>query len=179
MKLVAILSALVFISIYLFNYISKTLPATISWVNNGFEDMYAFLTGQSTGLESVSKLANTMWFFPDSFFFLLFGTGHTVYQAVGYYHSDIGLINDLWLGGLVGLFLLYLPFVFIFFKTFSNRASSLNKVLTVFLLISFFTTNLKAVIVSYNVGTSIVLLLCFYLIYTGNLEADNNIKDIK
>ncbi|AIQ37493.1 hypothetical protein R50345_24400 [Paenibacillus sp. FSL R5-0345] len=171
MKFILIITGLIFISSIALNYLNEILPTTMSWVSNGVDDLLAFFNGQDNGTDSVSKLTNTMWFFPESLF-LVFGTGHTVYEATGYSHSDIGYVNDLWLGGLIGSLLLYIPFNYMFLKAFRSKYHQLDRILVVFLLISFFISNIKTVIISYNVGTSVTMLLAFFVIFN-----DRNYKD--
>lgn len=149
----------------------------MAWVSNGVDDLLAFLNGQDNGTDSVSKLTNTMWFLPESLF-LLFGTGHTVYEATGYSHSDIGYVNDLWLGGLIGSLLLYIPFIYMFLKAFRSKYHQLDRILVVFLLLSFFIANIKTVIISYNVGTSVTMLLVFFVIFNDRNYKDKGIERV-
>ncbi len=176
LKMSIITFFLALISIQAINYFSKILPTTMYWVNSGINDAIGFFKGEK-GTDSVSIITSqNNWLLPDSYF-IFFGTGHNVYEAKGYSHSDVGYVNDIWLSGILGFTFLYSSMVFLFLTAFFKRNVFLIRTLVVFLALSFFVTNIKTIILSYNVGTSIVLLLLFFIIYESNINNSDGVNN--
>lgn len=161
-----IIIILIWVSFIGLDYLYELHPTTMHWVKSGIEDAIGFFRGE-VGTDSVSIITSeSNWYTPKSIY-ILTGTGHTIYGATGYSHSDVGYINDLWLGGIIGILLLYIPFIIIFIRAYKSRYHPVDKILIIFLMLSFFVANIKTIILSYNVGTSIVMLLTFFVIYNN------------
>lgn len=94
---------------------------------------------------------------------LLFGTGHTLYAAAGYPHSDVGYVNDLWMVGLVGCLLLYGGFFLLFRRALQATVSHRQKMLVLFLGISMAVFQIKANAISFCAGLNVTLPLLFLL----------------
>jgi len=163
-KLTFILSTIYILSSFSFQYISDNFPNTINWAKNGIDDFVYFFKG-NVGNDSVSIITSSeKWHLPEKYW-ILTGTGHNVYGASGYSHSDVGYVNDLWLVGLLGIFLLYLPFIFLVIMALKKTSSIKVKSFIVFLMTAFFVANVKTIVLNYNVGTSITLLFLFFIVY--------------
>lgn len=158
-----------------FSFLVESFPNTFGWVESGINDVLGFLKGEM-GDDSLSVITSSeKWHMPESIW-ILTGTGHNVYGARGYYHSDVGYVNDIWLVGILGLTLLYLPIITLFIKALKEIKILKARALIVFLMASFFVTNIKTIVLNYNVGTSIVFLITLFMIFNRN--SINRIKKI-
>ncbi len=101
------------------------------------------------------------WNFPTGVS-LVFGTGHTIYEAEGYAHSDVGYVNDLWMGGIVGSVLLYAAFAYLLWNAFRGSAKNI-KWLVVFFAAAILIFQVKANAFMFNAGLNTILPLCFYI----------------
>ena len=145
-------------------HLINSFPTTMTWVQSGINDTIGFFKGEN-GNDSVSVIMSSSKFkLPDSILVII-GTGHNVYNASGYAHSDVGYVNDIWLVGLFGIFILYFPLTILFIRAFRKTKYISIKVLILFLSTSFFLANIKTIVFNYNVGTSIVLLIILFIIY--------------
>lgn len=105
-KIILLLSISVFavtISLLMLNYF---LPLTISWIKDGFIDIINFLfRDEFTGNFEV---LDNMLIFPEGKDFI-FGKGFRLYlNNFGYPSSDIGFSNDLFMGGIIYVLILYI-----------------------------------------------------------------------
>lgn len=93
------------ISVY---FIYENSPATFAWISSGFQDLLNFFNGEKTG--NFATLHNMM-VFPTGIN-LLFGMGFRLYDNTqGFLRSDIGYVNDLFMGGLVYVSILYITII--------------------------------------------------------------------
>lgn len=84
-------------------------PFTYNWIIAGVEDTINFFVNQDkTG--TYASIADTMFYRPTGVS-MIWGEGHRVYSehglSRGYIASDIGYVNDLFMGGLIYVFILY------------------------------------------------------------------------
>lgn len=87
------------------NFIDKVAPHTYDWVMEAVNQTQLFLfKGELTGI--YRDLFTEHFFIPQGIS-LIFGEGHRVYGVQGYKHSDVGFVNDLFLGGVIYIILLY------------------------------------------------------------------------
>lgn len=98
---------------------------------------------------------------PDTMKELWIGTGHTVYQAEGFQHSDLGYVNNIWLIGIVGTILLYGNYMKLFIDCIRK---SKRKVLIISVGISMFVFELKGIGICYNPGMTLTILLIYVCI---------------
>ncbi len=162
-RVIIVASGLSIILYFSYDFLLENFSTTIAWAESGISDFFAFFTGGS-GDDSVSVITSSeKWFLPDSFW-IFTGTGHNVFEAQGYAHSDVGYVNDIWLAGIVGSIFIYLPITVLFLKALLIADKS-QKILLLFLIISFYVANVKTIILNYNVGTSCILLIVLFMIY--------------
>ncbi|WP_424475222.1 hypothetical protein [Oceanobacillus kimchii] len=159
-------------SVILYNILTKISPNTVHWVIDGFESIFNFVRGESYDRYSTADnlFSDDFWSLPPDLFFV-FGAGHTVYgiKELGF-HSDVGYINLLWLGGIIGLILILIPFIYLFIKSLIGSKNNSNIYLVLFIICSFFITMIKADLIGYNSGTILVLLICFSIINNKSQE---------
>lgn len=143
--------SLYFVNIILLSVIAIYIlsPNTFKWILNGFESTILYIVkGEKIG--NYSALADSMISFPQGIGFV-FGYGHRIIgdlgRSKGFNPSDIGFINDMYLGGIVYISILY-GSVLLFFNhrlkkniDFKNIFS--EKILSAVLIISLLITNLK------------------------------------
>lgn len=175
LKTVLMLVIVVLILVGAYRTISVINPMTTEWVQNGMMNLLSVLhivnSDYSIGYtESTSHLVSaSKWYTPNALG-TVFGTGHNVYQANGFVHSDVGYINDLWLGGVIGLFLLYSPLIYILLKSALQYPRMEIKFLTLFLCVAFLVTNIKGYMINYNSGMAITLAISFSILYFSKNE---------
>lgn len=129
------------ISIYFTFYLLKTFSLdTYTWIMSFFSDTSNLISGNTTG--NYAELGMQV---PKSN--ILFGYGFRIYDlntivsnVMVYQRSDIGYANDLFLGGIIYIILLYIPIlIYIFFsdnKDEEFRRTGLSIALIVALLIA-------------------------------------------
>ena len=163
-------------------------PLTVHWVLGDFGDLLGLdlqleLPTQPSqavtvppGIYTDSQTTTAEQLFSDRFwnlpkgFGVLFGTGHTVYGAEGYPHSDVGYVNDLWLGGVIGCVLLYGAFGLLFVRAFRASRRLNLKALILFMAVSMGVFQIKANAIMFNAGINTILPLLFYICHRGESE---------
>ena len=111
--------------------------------------------------------SDRFWNLPPAGIFL-FGCGHSIFGAEGYPNSDVGYVNDLWLGGVVGCALLYGAFGVLFLTAYRRSADLKRKLLTGFLAVSFALFQIKANAIMFCAGLNVMLPMLFYLSCYGD-----------
>lgn len=129
------------VGIYLtFSLVEKFSPNTYVWIQSFFSDTSNLINGNVTGnyTELQMQLPHNN---------LLFGYGFRIYdlnKIVTHEYimqrSDVGYANDLFLGGIVYIILLYIPILIYIFKSVSNdklfKGTGLSILLVIALLIA-------------------------------------------
>ena len=118
-----------------------------------------FNDANSTTAENL--FSEGFWNFPSGVS-LIFGTGHTVYEAEGYSHSDVGYVNDLWMAGIIGSLLLYAAFAYVLWNAAKGSAANI-KWLILFFAVSIVLFQVKANAFMFNAGLNTILPLCFFI----------------
>ncbi|HOZ54114.1 MAG TPA: hypothetical protein PKY25_02160 [Bacilli bacterium] len=129
-------------------------------------------------------LFNEMMFLPKKILQIIFGIGARVIGKqgilLGYPSSDIGYINDIFMGGIVYCTMLYIPFSMLLLSKYKNKKSKnniLNKTVSIYLLISFFIINFKG-----EIMRNAPILISIFLIKTIliNFESESiKVKEVK
>lgn len=105
-----LISVILIIAVYTMIYLLSIFqPTTYLWIQSGLEDTLSFFQGNKTG--NYSKLMGSFLVFPQGIGHWLFGYGFRLYgdnaSAHGFMSSDIGYINDLFMGGICYIAILY------------------------------------------------------------------------
>lgn len=140
---------------------------TVQWIIAGFESVWTFLTGKHMqyrlGSMQGSMFTERFWTLPDNLFNLLFGTGHSVFATgsiMGGIQSDVGYVNYIWFCGIIGT-LIVLCLIWKFFRrSYNTCADSYDKLVILFVSISFFVTFIKGNVLTHTAGTFLTILLC-------------------
>ncbi|TCI36213.1 hypothetical protein EVJ29_06865 [Exiguobacterium sp. SH4S7] len=103
---IIMISLVVTVLIY---FVKLNVPYTYQWIMGGVEDTVKLLIyGELSG--NFSVLGERYLFFPTGISILI-GEGHRVYGEYatqnGFSHSDIGFVNDLFMGGVIYVSILY------------------------------------------------------------------------
>lgn len=135
------------IAIYLLKIIN---PYTYAWIQSGFESTVNLIMHGELE-DNYKYLAGSHAYLPDGVS-LIVGEGHRVYAehgtSRGYNSSDIGYVNDLFMGGIIYIIILY-GSVFIFVLNKFNRKVNndadyyINKILPIILIITLILSNYK------------------------------------
>lgn len=150
----------IIIIIKVINYYSSD---TFYWVETGFNEITLFLFGQNTGY--FKYISNSSFYqIPDGLFFLI-GKGHTVTRTF-MVATDIGYINDIWLGGLIYCIISYASFMLIFISIYRSKTEDKIsiKVISLFLLTTFLISNIKGIIISVNEFINMLFLIEIFLV---------------
>ncbi len=132
-------------------------------------------------------LFNQMLFLPKKIFQIIFGTGGRVIGKqgilLGYSSSDIGYVNDIFMGGIVYCALLYIPISMLILSKYKNTKSKnniLNKAVSIYLLLSFFIINFKGEIMrNAPILISIFLLKSILMNFESEKQKDIKIEEEK
>ncbi len=139
----------IFLLIYCFS------RPTFQWIMN-------ILNLNKVDASLVKLFGDEFWNFPEGLQ-LIFGSGHTLYGADGFAHSDVGFVNDLWFTGILGTGFFYGVLVLLFRRVFKNVHDRPFKALVVYLGISMIAYNVKSMALTCNVGLVTVFLILFVL----------------
>lgn len=169
-KMISILISLFLMFIFASEVIKlmSTNEYTASWVNSGIDSIINFINGKSSAGNNNDAMSllfqQNFWKLP-SFPRIIFGTGHSLYEAEGYSHSDVGYVNELWLYGILGCILLYGEIIKLCVTTWKRSKDSVIKFSSIFLLVAYFFFNIKGAALGYNPGAVsmfIVIFICKY-----------------
>ncbi len=129
-----------------------------------FEFIYSLSEGRGLATSSTSVLFEQMFFVPDDWFPLLFGSGNFGRSPdFPYIDSDAGYILMIFGGGVVGMLLMMSVFVYILAVALRSRHKELAMLLIVF-VVTTFVVNVKDFYFIQNSGVSQLLIICFALL---------------
>lgn len=177
-KLLKIIGVILIIIISLsgvYKIVYNVNPTTVTWVENGISDFISIFNKSSLNnnagyKESTSVLfSKNKWYLPNGLGLIL-GTGHNVYEANGFEHSDVGYINDIWLFGAIGIVLFYSQLFMLLIGTKKIKKDRELKFLFYFLGVAFLVANIKGYMLNYNVGMAVTLAIGFSVTYFCNFK---------
>lgn len=151
----------------------KTNEATLGWVMKAVDSVTNLF--EENGLENadsadpVKLLFTTQSLELPSLFRMIVGTGHSLYQAQGYRHSDIGYINEIWLCGIIGCLMLYGLLVFLMRKLIRSK-NEIVRFSGIYMMLAYFIFNVKGISLGYNPGAITMLIMIFISIYYENTK---------
>ena len=104
-KMLLAIAAFVMIIVFTIGLFERSITneTTIKWLTAGISDIFGFLGRTSYASDSYMKYATSSsnYKLPDSILNVLFGTGNLTIRDNYRYQSDVGYINDIWLGGIL------------------------------------------------------------------------------
>ncbi len=134
----------------------------------GFWEVLTTPSSQNNTAELLFK--DDFWSIPTGLA-LVFGTGHSVYGAEGYPHSDVGYINDLWTGGIVGTLILYAAFALLFIKAFRSSKDINVRCLILFFAVAILVFQVKANAIMFNAGINTILPMLFFICFQSKQKS--------
>lgn len=155
---IVLFGASIFIIIGTVIAMKYVVPSTYVWTMNEIKSIMGMKTEKVSSFSKV--MSSDFRVFPEDILELFFGTGHTVYRADGYTHSDLGYVNNIWLVGIVGTVFLYGIFLYLYCSCIKTR----QKVLVIALALAMYIFELKGMGVCYNPGMVLTMLCMFGII---------------
>lgn len=131
-----------------------------------FEELYRFFFEQET-VGTINYLINTNFYLPNGLEFI-FGEGHRVYgyeaQLWNCKATDVGIVNDMFMGGLIYLFFRYGALLVLVLGVEKNKFTNLLKIM---LLSTWLIANIKGQVTvnAIIVAVYIYILFCFYFLH--------------
>lgn len=151
-RILMISGLILVVGIFLFNYMSENNQRIISGWINGIQNTIALVFAKDNASTYYTYYRGTaMWQLPDGLISKVFGTGQRVIRGNTEYQSDIGYINDIWLGGYIYSLLIYLFAVkeSIHLNSWFRKTINLRQ-MGVILLLIVLTVNIKGSIIGIN-----------------------------
>ena len=109
--------------IIILQLIRIAIPKTYNFINSMITDTINLITGEKlTG--NYQALFGYMLYWPEGIYFLI-GEGNRVYANSNYVHSDIGYVNDMFMGGIIYITILYGTIIKFLMK--KNEAETKNQ----------------------------------------------------
>lgn len=159
-------------------YLIKILaPYTFNFIKVFIDDTVLFITGQ--GLSgNYDILFNEMLFFPKGIH-LFFGHSEKVFYTSGSFYerfgnSDIGYVNDLFLGGLIFALFMYLIYYLYIYKIYKNQKNLFGRLIFVNMIVTLILANFKGEVFRSSVILSGIFFFCKMLLEKN--EEDDTMK---
>lgn len=163
-KILLFIILLSFLTPLSFSVIGSQSKFMKGWVASAFKETIDFLNGNQTGYY---EAANNMLFFPENEkLFTGIGENYYTYTYIGGMRSDIGYVNDLFLGGIFFVILLYGSIIFLMISSIRKREFYLQN-LILLMIITTFIVNIKGFAFRQNVFMNLFFLLLFIIVYYG------------
>ena len=127
---------------------------TAGWFQSGINSISNFLAGNKSydnSNDAMSALFNDDFWKLPPFPRVLIGTGHSLYLAEGYNHSDVGYINEIWIWGIIGCVVFYGTIIKQCGVLMRNK-NQLYSFIGIFLMLSYFFFNINAAALGYKPG---------------------------
>lgn len=164
------------ISLFLIKFI---VPNTFYWIQSGLQDTLALFSDNKLS-GNYESLLNTMLYWPEGTN-LIWGEGYRVYGEFGLLHgkipSDIGFVNDMFMGGILYIVLLYGAIIRFVLKKNKNTNQS-SRVLNIVLSVSMLTVLLISNYKGESMKSGLILLGVIYLKLIIS-DDDSNTKRLK
>lgn len=120
------------------------MPKTLDFIYNGLNQVIQYIINDQK-LGNMKILIDDMTFWPEGLNFI-FGEGHRVYGLQDNQHSDIGYVNDMFMGGLIYIFILYGSIIIFLFsenKTKDKKQNLINALFNIISIITLLLSNYK------------------------------------
>lgn len=143
---IVVFISIAIISIVLIKY---TVPGTYEWLKSGLQDSLKLITEKELS-GNYSTLLDSMLYWPQGFS-LIWGEGYRVYGEGGALNghsssSDIGYVNDMFMGGIIYISILYTTILRFVLKTKNSNVNLqmlINKIVSISLIFILLLSNYK------------------------------------
>lgn len=136
----------------------------------GFDELNDLSQGSKTG--TFATLSD-MFFFPQSVSGVLFGEGHRIFGANNR-GSDLGLIQDIFMFGLLPLTILLIMLIYIFFPVFRMFYYKYGFIFTLIFILSLILYYVKGVNFYANEVQSLMFILLIFSLLYGSVKKTNS-----
>jgi hypothetical protein len=142
-----------------------------------FEFYYSYLENGDLDTHSTDVIFNKMYFLPNNSKDIIFGTSNMGRSDnLNYIPSDVGYIRIIFAVGIIGLALIFTPYIYLLYYGFKNRKGYLSSKMLVIASIVMFIANFKELVVLPRGGASILFIFfvstMFNTYYNGNNKID-------
>jgi len=152
---------------YVLPFLTQFNPTTFQWIFDGLEEFNSLLSGNVSSSDYYFSYLfdDTRYILPGTPLNLLFGRGvHTYSGNTLGIVSDLGFINDIWLGGIFYILSFYTFVSFIIYKISNNFLKYRYLLITISFSILFL-SNIKGIIFSENdIMNSLIIVYIIHLI---------------
>lgn len=140
--------------------VSIVAPQSYDWAAREISATVTLGASTRGNITTFGKLFNpNFWQLPTGSGIVV-GTGHTVYNADGFNHSDVGYVNSLWLMGVIGSLLLYVSIALLYCIAYKNaKHDGILPIIVIFLFICFALFEIKGMGISFSPGSAVSLFL--------------------
>lgn len=126
--------------------IKNSSELVFKWISDGFDEIIKFFQGNNVGY--FETVTNYFIRFPEGLQ-IIFGTGRRIFGLELGLGSDIGYINDLWLGGIIFTSISYITVEKFYIKGHKHQ-NKLVKFISLLFIFTFLILNIKGTIISNN-----------------------------
>lgn len=159
-KIILLIIILLPISRILFYTIESTSPFIAEWIKGAIMETESLIKGEKLGYY---EAASEMVFFPSIYEFFV-GTGRH-YFGSKYINltTDIGYVNDLFLGGIFFAIILYSSFFYLFISTW-RKNNQINFTLIILMIVTMLLANIKGFAFRQNEFVNLFIIISLVLI---------------
>ena len=145
-----------------FPFLAKQFPATYNWIYSGVDELENAFRGNFTQGYFSYITSKEKYTLPSDVLNIIFGKGYRIMGGRALYgvSSDIGFINDIWLGGLFYCIIVYTVY-FGFMKSMYKSKDSLSSFIGLFFILTFIICNFKGYVFTMNGLTNMLLVFYF------------------
>ncbi|MGH2097440.1 hypothetical protein ACRCJR_06065 [Aerococcus urinaeequi] len=141
--------------------LSRIFPEIYQWAAEGLELIFRFLKGDNSEGYFSYITDPKVYRLPEDIIGKLFGRGHRIME-ISSINSDVGFINDTWLGGFIYVVIIYTITMNLLINIKKNINEFLSSFIVKFLVLTLFVSNFKGTIIGLNGIYSLIILLFIY-----------------
>jgi len=168
LKLVLIIVCGIAIFSFLMQIYAMHNISSLNWILTGIDEIFSFMTGQKLANSTFNYLFDEAHYRLPEDLGVFFGRGTRILLGSNKYNvaSDIGYINDIWLGGILGSVLAYcIPLLIILsIRNIGKGAGRGDYFVAIFLTLILYLINIKGLAFSSNEFISLYLLVIVYFL---------------
>ncbi len=170
---IKVVSMILIIGLLGYYFIINYMPNTVVLVEHAANDITSFLSNTSTNTETGRLLE--MIIIPEGKGIII-GNGYRIFGGKGipygfYQSSDIGFVNDMFMGGLIFMTIIYGSYLLFYFKIKKNsKNNSFERVISVFIIICYILANIKGEVFRSTMLTSLLILLLVFALFESKKQ---------
>lgn len=150
-------------------FVADQSKATADWIQAGIDETLDSVTGEKTGYY---QAADDMFFLPEGLDFV-FGTGQNYFGRLDVKSSDIGYVNDLFMGGIAYVLLLYMSFLGFMFSG-KGKRDLFSTMIVIMMITTMLVCNIKGFAFRQNCFVNLFILLSTTLSFNKYMSRNSN-----